>query len=220
MGDIKEQNSCIECQSLRKDFGITEKDVNTPKKPMTSTGKVILGIFGATFAGVTALTLPFVLPALRKVCLPYVPATTTQVNNVMKLLNGRKGLLVDLGSGDGRIVIEAARRGFLAEGVELNPWLVWFSRISALKHGVRGHTKFHTKDLWKYDLSGFDNVVIFGVEQMMPQLEQKLFKELPPEGCIIACRFPFPNWPIEQTQGQGIDSVWKYSRKGLGDMKL
>ena len=104
MSENKEENSCLECMTLRKDFGITEKDVSSPRKPMTSAGKVILGIFGATFVGVTAVTLPFVLPALRKVCLPFVPATTTQVSNVMKLLQGRKGLLVDLGSGDGRIV--------------------------------------------------------------------------------------------------------------------
>ena len=51
-----------------------------------------------------AVTTPFVLPALRKVCLPYVPATTTQVSNVLRILEGRKGSLIDLGSGDGRIV--------------------------------------------------------------------------------------------------------------------
>lgn len=47
---------------------------------------------------------PFVSPALRRVCLPYVPATTSQVNNVLLALRGRHGSLLDLGSGDGRIV--------------------------------------------------------------------------------------------------------------------
>lgn len=47
---------------------------------------------------------PFVSPALRKVCLPYVPATNLQIQNVLSVIKGRKGKLVDLGSGDGRIV--------------------------------------------------------------------------------------------------------------------
>ena len=52
----------------------------------------------------SALCLPFVTPALRRVCLPYVPATDVQVANVLRALKGRTGSLVDIGSGDGRIV--------------------------------------------------------------------------------------------------------------------
>jgi len=85
--------------------------VSRPK--LTKTGKILLGIAGASFVGVCAVTVPFILPAARRVCLPYVPATDTQVHNVMSLLAGCKpGRLVDLGSGDGRIVIEAAKRGY------------------------------------------------------------------------------------------------------------
>jgi hypothetical protein len=52
----------------------------------------------------SAICVPFVTPALRRICLPYVPATLDQVQNVLKGLEGRSGTLVDLGSGDGRIV--------------------------------------------------------------------------------------------------------------------
>ena len=52
----------------------------------------------------SVICAPFVAPAFRKVCLPYVPATTNQVNNVLRALKGRSGNIVDLGSGDGRIV--------------------------------------------------------------------------------------------------------------------
>lgn len=47
---------------------------------------------------------PFVSPALRRFCLPYVPATTQQIENVLEALQGRSGKLLDIGSGDGRIV--------------------------------------------------------------------------------------------------------------------
>jgi len=83
------------------------------RSKLTKTGKILLGIAGTSFIGMCAVTVPFILPAARRVCLPYVPATDTQVHNVMSLLKACKtGRLVDLGSGDGRIVIEAAKRGF------------------------------------------------------------------------------------------------------------
>lgn len=59
---------------------------------------------GGTAVGLMVVCAPFVTPALRRVCLPYVPATTSQVNNVLLALRGRHGSLLDLGSGDGRIV--------------------------------------------------------------------------------------------------------------------
>ena len=86
-------------------FGEKESDSeNRPKPKLTRTGKVLIGIFAASFIGVGAVTIPFILPAIRKFCLPYVPATTQQIENVMQLLRGRSGTLIDLGSGDGRIV--------------------------------------------------------------------------------------------------------------------
>lgn len=67
-------------------------------------GLVAVGAFAATGIGLLVGCAPFILPALRKVCLPYVPATDRQVKNVMKILRKRKGNVIDLGSGDGRIV--------------------------------------------------------------------------------------------------------------------
>lgn len=76
--------------------------------------------------------------------------------------------LLDIGSGDGRIVIAAAKAHRMeAHGVELNPWLVYYSRLAALSGGVFGQTRFFRKDLWKFDISGYNNIVIFGVEQMV-----------------------------------------------------
>jgi hypothetical protein len=65
---------------------------------------VLNSVAGGTAAVLSVVCLPFVSPALRRICLPYVPATATQIKNVMCALAGRSGRLVDLGSGDGRIV--------------------------------------------------------------------------------------------------------------------
>lgn len=68
--------------------------------------KNIIFIFqlGGASIALSIICYPFVSPALRKVCLPYVPATNVQIQNVLHVIKGRKGKLVDLGSGDGRIV--------------------------------------------------------------------------------------------------------------------
>ena len=67
-------------------------------------GLVALGVTGSIVAGLFVGTLPFLTPALRRICLPYVPATNTQIQNILQMCKGRSGRLVDLGSGDGRVV--------------------------------------------------------------------------------------------------------------------
>lgn len=61
-------------------------------------------IAGGAGFGLFALSIPFVLPALRRYCLPYVPATPIQIEKILHQLKGRHGKMVDLGSGDGRVV--------------------------------------------------------------------------------------------------------------------
>ncbi|XP_062942504.1 ATP synthase subunit C lysine N-methyltransferase isoform X2 [Cynocephalus volans] len=111
----------------------TSLEANSLKK--SNWGFLFTGIVGGTVVAVYAVATPFITPALRKICLPFVPATTRQVENVVQMLRCRRGSLVDIGSGDGRIVIAAAKEGFTAVGYELNPWLVWYSRYRAWREG-------------------------------------------------------------------------------------
>ncbi|CAG9814886.1 unnamed protein product [Phaedon cochleariae] len=193
--------------------GNTNSQANDPIKNVSYTGKILLGITGGVAFGLTVICASFVSPALRKFTLPYVPATKQQISNILSALNGRSGTLLDLGSGDGRIVLETVKHKFLSDGVELNPWLVLYSKFNALRKGVHRSTKFIRADLWKYDVSIYDNIVIFGVEQMMNDLEKKLLKECKGDCNIIACRFPLPNLVPKKTIGHGIDTVWVYDCK-------
>ncbi|XP_056599817.1 ATP synthase subunit C lysine N-methyltransferase [Triplophysa dalaica] len=176
-------------------------------------GVIATCVVGGSLVALYSVAVPFVAPALRKVCLPFVPATSTQIENVLKVLLTRSGSLVDIGSGDGRIVIAAAKRGFKAVGFELNPWLVWYSRYKAWREGVHHSTSFYISDLWKVSFSQYSNVVIFGVPQMMEQLEIKLQTELHSSSKVVACRFPFPTWSPDDIAGEGIDTVWIYDAK-------
>ncbi|XP_015107200.3 ATP synthase subunit C lysine N-methyltransferase isoform X2 [Vicugna pacos] len=192
-------------------------EANSLKK--SNWGFLLTGIVGGTLVAVYAVATPFITPALRRVCLPFVPATTKQIENVMKALRCRRGSLVDVGSGDGRIVIAAAKEGFTAVGYELNPWLVWYSRYRAWREGVQGSARFYISDLWKVTFSEYSNVVIFGVPQMMPQLERKLELELQDHARVIACRFPFPHWSPAQVTGEGGDTVWAYDASSFRAME-
>ncbi|XP_070555516.1 ATP synthase subunit C lysine N-methyltransferase-like [Ptychodera flava] len=202
----------IQDMILEKSLGIDEA---SRTKKRGKAGLILVGVSGALLAGLYAVATPFILPALRKVCLPFVPATTVQIENVLKALKGRSGTLIDIGSGDGRIVLEAAKNGFQSVGVELNPWLVWYSKLTARLRGLGNHASFYRQDLWKMRTHPFQNVVIFGVPQMMSPLADKLLTELNSDSRVVACRFPFPHWVPHQTIGEGVDMVWVYNMDTL-----
>lgn len=85
-----------------------------PKKSTSLTGKILIGTSAAVAVGISVVCFPFVSPALRRFTLPFIPATDNQLKNILKVLpkNPSKNVKVlDIGSGDGRIVIEAAKRG-------------------------------------------------------------------------------------------------------------
>ncbi|KAK2588650.1 hypothetical protein KPH14_006416 [Odynerus spinipes] len=191
----------------------TETSSTIDKKPkLTKLGLSLIAVTGGLATAISVVCIPFVSPAFRRICLPYVPATNQQVQNVLQALKGRSGSLIDLGSGDGRIVLAAAKAGFKSYGIELNPWLVWYSRLMAVTKGLSSQTSFLRRDLWKCNLRDYDNVVIFGVEQMMEDIEQKFNTELQRDSVIIACRFPLPNKDPIATIGEGVDAVWIYKR--------
>ncbi|XP_065579665.1 ATP synthase subunit C lysine N-methyltransferase-like isoform X2 [Artemia franciscana] len=203
------QTECTSCNDLRNQLGLKEEDINSIQK-INSRGLILAACFGGAALGISFVCIPFVLPGFRKYCLPYVPASNEQVTNVLKGLKfcDRSKRLLDIGSGDGRIVIAAAREGFNSDGIELNTVLVYYSRYSALKNGLKA--RFFKRDLWKFDCSPYGNIVIFGVEQMMAPLEEKFTRELVRGTKIIACRFPLPNLTPIHTIGSGIDAVWLY----------
>ena len=166
-------------------------------------------------AAVFAITTPFLSPALRKICLPFVPATETQIKNIFEALGSQKGKLIDLGSGDGRIVIEAAKKNYQSVGVELNFWLVLYSKFKSLYAGTYNQTTFRRENIFKHNLSSYDNIIIFGVDSLMEPLQTKLIKEMKNDATVVACRFPFKGNTQPFTHGCGIDTVWKYKKYNL-----
>jgi hypothetical protein len=127
------------------------------------------------WSGLTVLAVPFLTPALRGHALPYVPATRQQLDNIFNLLKQYSTTprrhLIDLGSGDGRIVneleniyifvlvriilqvFEAVQQGFpRATGIEINRVLVYYARLKAYLSGQEKICQFKRANLWKVKL--------------------------------------------------------------------
>lgn len=202
-------NSVIDFTSK---FGYEEQ---RPANERSRIGVLVAGGFGFIGATLVLLATPFILPALRKHCLPYVPATDVQLANLSKAFkkHSRKGeTFLDIGSGDGRICRMAAEQGIYSQihGVELNYMLVLFSRLISFKLGNRKFLKYHHSDLWRFRLSNYDAISIFGVESMMDPLGKYLKESSHKQQTIYACRFPFKNLDRIDELGSGIDTVWVY----------
>jgi len=105
--------------------------------------------------------------------------------------------LVDLGSGDGRLVIHAARLGYRAVGYEMN-WVLFISSYaSAARAGVLHRVSFRMRDFWQSDLTGVSHVTCFGVKGVMERLNQKLSAAAVGRSkadpiTVILFRFPLP----------------------------
>ncbi|XP_068152443.1 ATP synthase subunit C lysine N-methyltransferase [Drosophila tropicalis] len=194
--------------------GAGDQKLKSKSSSISTGGKILIAATGGVALGLSVVCASFVAPAFRRICLPYVPATEEQIKNVLSFLpkNANSGKLLDIGSGDGRIVVAAAQhaKDLKTDGVELNPWLVYYSRLAALRHGVSRQASFFRRDLWKFNIQSYNYVVIFGVEQMMQDLEHKLIAECPHDAKVIACRFPLPHLQPEHTIDDGVNTVWFY----------
>jgi cyclopropane fatty-acyl-phospholipid synthase-like methyltransferase len=136
-------------------------------------------------------------------CLPTHPAQARKMMELAKLKPGMKA--VDLGSGHGRLVFLAAQSGATVTGYELNPFLVWWSRMVAKVRGLK-NVDIKLKSIYEADLRDVDVVFAFLMDGPMKKLSPKLFSELKPGATIVSYTFSAPGHePILREQG-----IWVY----------
>lgn len=141
---------------------------------------------------------------------PFVPANRQRVERMVALANMPPGSRVaDLGSGDGRIVMAFARKGVQADGYELHPQLVWYSRLVARLKGLSALAKFYRQDIFRVDCSQYRCVTLYVFPNMVSRLEEKLQDELQPGAKVVSLGFAFPTWPHVEKQG----SIYVYEKK-------
>ena len=107
--------------------------------------------------------------------------------------------VIDLGSGDGRTVITAAKRGATAMGIEYNPDMVELSKRNAAKEGVSAKATFVQADLFKADLSKATVITMFLLPSINMQLRPSILN-LKPGTRIVANTFTMEDWDADETQ--------------------
>jgi SAM-dependent methyltransferase len=125
-----------------------------------------------------------------------VPSTELNVDEMLRLADVRPNDVVyDLGSGDGRIVIAAARDwGARGVGIDLDAKLIAESRERAEREGVASRVSFVQGDVLKAELRDATVVTMYLLTSLVNRLEPKLFAELKPGTRIVAHDYPFTDW--------------------------
>jgi len=135
----------------------------------------------------------------------WVPTPEELVERMLDMAGVTKqDFLMDLGSGDGRTVIAAARRGLQAEGVEFNPDMVGLARRNAQAAGVGNRATFVQGDLFEADLSRADVITMF----LLPSINLKLREgilNLTPGTRIVSNTFTMGDWEADETSEVGGD---------------
>ena len=132
----------------------------------------------------------------------FQPTSEKQLKNILFLSKVKKGdKVADLGSGDGRIVVEFAKKGAEAHGYEINPFLVFLSRRKIKKLGLQKKAFIHWKNFWKENLGKYGLITLFQVSYVMKKLGEKLEKEAKKKIRVVSHFWKFPQWKEKKTKG-------------------
>ena len=131
---------------------------------------------------------------------PFLPTLRGQTKNAIEMLNLKSGqTLIELGSGDGRVLKEAAAKGVRAIGYEINPALVIYSKIATYKK--RQLIQIHWGNFWKAPLEKADGIYIFGLGRYMEKLNNKIVQECKQPVRVVSFAFRFPKIEPEAEKG-------------------
>lgn len=154
---------------------------------------------------ITYLCIAFVTGA------PYVPSTKNTMFSMIKLAQIQPGMTIyDLGSGDGRLLFEAARAGASkCIGFEINPLLVIFVNLKVYFSAYRGQIKVYWKNFWSADIRDADVVFVYLLPWKMERLREKLQTQLHKGTLIVSNSFIFEKWRIVRKEPENHVYVYK-----------
>lgn len=123
-----------------------------------------------------------------------VPTPHILVDSMLDLAGvSASDIVVDLGSGDGRVVIAAAKRGAIAKGIEYNPGMVALAKANAFREGMSDKVAFEQADIFASDFSNADVVTLFLLPEMYDRLRPILLK-LKPGTRVVSNTFGMGAW--------------------------
>jgi SAM-dependent methyltransferase len=122
---------------------------------------------------------------------PYLPTLTKQVDVALELLDLKPGqTLLELGCGDGKVMIAAAQRGIKCIGYELNPLLVALSWLRTRRY--RKLVSVRMGDFWRTDWPAADAIYAFILPKLMHKLDEKIIKESRRPIRVVSFAFAIP----------------------------
>jgi hypothetical protein len=140
-------------------------------------------------------------PAENKKIVPFVPTPQEVVDKMIELGGVKKGdTHFDLGSGDGRIVITAAKKGARAVGFEIDPDLVKESRENIKKAGVENLAEIRQQDILTVDLSPASVVTMYLLPDVNLKLRPNVLSQMKPGSRIVSHAFDMGDWKPDKTE--------------------
>jgi SAM-dependent methyltransferase len=138
----------------------------------------------------------------------WVPTPQALVDKMLDMAKVTpKDYVIDLGSGDGRTVITAAKRGAKAHGIEYNPDMVELAKRNAAKEGVSDRATFANADLFESDFSQAQVITMFLLPSINLKLRPKIL-DLKPGTRIVSNSFDMEEWKADETANAEECSNW------------
>ena len=145
---------------------------------------------------------------------PYVPTPQEVVDRMLEMGKvGKNDVLYDLGCGDGRIVVTAAKaRGARGTGIDLNPVRIAEAKENAKKAGVEDRVNFKVGDLFQTDVSPASVVTLYLLPSVNVKLRPRLWQQLKVGTRVVSHAFDMgPEWPPERQEDVGGRTVYYWT---------
>jgi SAM-dependent methyltransferase len=162
----------------------------------------------------TSASLPFVTTTdTVDSDVPYVPTPPDVVRRMLEMADvSPEDVVYDLGSGDGRFPITAAKRfGARGVGVEIDPKLVRRARANAREAGVADRVEFREGDMFEADLGDATVVTLYLFPEINIKLRPKLFAELEPGDRVVSHDFDMDEWEPDRVVEMGSDTIYLWT---------
>ena len=161
-------------------------------KPVSAAARIVFGL--VLLAGLAGMTY-----AQVRLDVPYVPTPQDVVDRMLDMAKLTKDdFHIDLGSGDGRIAVTAAKRGARSIGIDLNPTRIAEANENAQKAGVTDRVTFVLGNLFEQKIGQADVLTMYLLQSVNLQLRPRILAELRPGSRVVSHAFSMNDWEPDQ----------------------
>lgn len=163
------------------------------------------------FVAITLVLVSGIEAQRKEPEVPFVPTPVEVVKEMLKMAQvGKNDVLYDLGCGDGRIVITAAKEfGCRGVGVDIDPQRIRESQSNAIEAGVQDKVKFIEMDLFEVKISEASVVTLYLLSEVNLRLRPKLLRELKPGTRVVSHEFSMGEWDPDASTSVKTEDYWQ-----------